>query len=283
MLTPIQTRQILEELGHSPRHRLGQNFLIDGNIVKKSLELGQVQSKDVIVEVGPGLGTLTEAILAQGAVVYAVELDTKLATYLKNELQPKYPDAFFIMEGDALQYPCAGLPNTISSFKIIANLPYAISTPWLDAVLESAVLPEKMVLMLQREAADRFAGKTNTKKFGPISIFLQSAYTIKPGHAVSSGCFFPKPDVGSYLFNMERKEMPYRFEPLTKSIIRFFFTQRRKQLGSLLKNNFPELQPLFQQWIQSLLKAGIDEKARPEDTPISAWQNLNNLLKSKVI
>gem|GEM_PF-5681692 len=196
-LTPTATRDLLAKLGHQPKRFLGQNFLVDGNIVRKSLELAQIHPGDRVIEIGPGLGTLTSALLEAGAEVWAVEKDRNLHEHLTTHLAPQFPATFHLTEGDALDYPLANLPlstdaSTPPAYKIVANLPYAIATPWLDAVL-SGPLPERMVLMLQQEAAQRYVAQPGTKSFGAISIFLQSAYAVAPGHKVEPSCFFPAP------------------------------------------------------------------------------------------
>jgi len=135
-LTPTATRELLARLGHSPKRFLGQNFLVDGNIVRKSLELAQVAAGDAVVEIGPGLGTLTGALLEAGAEVWAVELDRILHAHLESGLVAQYPGKFHLAEADAVDLPLAGLPpGRAPAAKVVANLPYAISTPWMDAVL----------------------------------------------------------------------------------------------------------------------------------------------------
>ena len=151
-LSPTATRDLLAKLGHAPKRFLGQNFLVDGNIVRKSLELAGVTAGDAVVEIGPGLGTLSSALLEAGAHVWAVEKDRNLHANLEETLVPQFPERFHLLEGDAVDQPLAGLPaaRAAGAFKVVANLPYAIATPWLDAVL-SGPLPERMVLMLQLE------------------------------------------------------------------------------------------------------------------------------------
>src|SRR2546430_2639366 len=124
-LSPSETRDLLAQLNHQPKRFLGQNFLIDGNIVRKSLELAAGQSGDAVVEVGPGLGTLTDALLATGAEVWAVEKDRTLHAHLTETLAKNQP-RLHLLEGDAMEHPLAGFPGS-RSFKIVANLPYAIS------------------------------------------------------------------------------------------------------------------------------------------------------------
>src|SRR6185436_8023111 len=108
-LSPSATRDLLGRLGHSPKRFLGQNFLIDGNIVRKSLELAEIRAGDIVVEVGPGLGTLTSALLEAGADVWAVEKDRTLHAHLSEELAPRFPDRLHLLEADAVEQPLAGL------------------------------------------------------------------------------------------------------------------------------------------------------------------------------
>jgi 16S rRNA (adenine1518-N6/adenine1519-N6)-dimethyltransferase len=286
-LSPSDTRELLARLGHEPKQFLGQNFLVDGNIVRKSLELAGVSAGDVVVEVGPGLGTLTSALLEAGAEVWAVEKDRNLHAHLTETLLKTHP-RFHLMEGDAVEHPLAGFhtlergrprplvspgevarPPLASSFKVVANLPYAIATPWLDEVL-SGPLPAVLVLMLQQEAAQRYAAQPGTKSFGAISIFLQSAYTLAPGHKVASGCFYPRPDVESYLLNLVRRPEPFIFSPEAKRLIRACFQQRRKQIRALLRDKLPEEKAAA--WLDLLTAGGLGPQARPEQIPVALWQ-----------
>ncbi|MGC4071579.1 MAG: 16S rRNA (adenine(1518)-N(6)/adenine(1519)-N(6))-dimethyltransferase RsmA [Nibricoccus sp.] len=273
-LTPSATRDLLAKLGHLPKRFLGQNFLVDGNIVRKSLELAQIAPGDVVVEVGPGLGTLTSALLTAGTELWAVEKDRTLHAHLEETLAKEFPATFHLLEGDAIEHPLADLPaDRASRFKVVANLPYAISTPWMDAVL-SGPLPERLVLMLQQEAAQRYAAAHGSKQFSAISIFLQSAYDIAPGHKVASGCFYPKPDIESYLLHLVRKPTPFIFSPETKALIRACFQQRRKQIGSLLRQNLPD-EKSAAGWLAVLAASGLSAQTRPEDIPAALWTQLS--------
>ena len=268
-LSPSDTRELLARLGHEPKQFLGQNFLVDGNIVRKSLELAEVDPGDVVVEVGPGLGTLTSALLEAGADVWAVEKDRNLHAHLTETLLKTHP-RFHLMEGDAVEHPLAGFPLTDDrSVKVVANLPYAIATPWLDEVL-SGPLPTGLVLMLQQEAAQRYAAQPGTKSFGAISIFLQSAYAVAPGHKVASGCFYPRPDVESYLLNLVRRPEPFIFSTAAKNLIRACFQQRRKQIRALLRDKLPEEKAAV--WLDQLTAGGWGPQARPEQIPVALWQ-----------
>lgn len=264
------TRDLLARLGHSPKRFLGQNFLIDGNIVRKSLELAQLEAGEPVVEVGPGLGTLTSALLGAGAEVWAVEKDPTLAAHLRDTLGAAHPGRLHLLEADAVEEPIAGMPGG-KEFKIVANLPYAISTPWMDAVL-GGPLPTRMVLMLQQEAAQRYVAGHGSKQFGAISIFVQSAFAAERGHKVAASCFHPAPEVESFLLNLVRRPQPFLFPPATKALIRSIFQQRRKQIGSLLRDRVPPERAAA--WIADLQAAGLGPTARPEQIPVALWQKL---------
>ncbi len=273
-LSPSATRDLLAQLGHQPKRFLGQNFLVDGNIVRKSLALAHVSDADTVVEIGPGLGTLTAALLETGASVWAVEKDRHLHRHLSETLLPRHPDTLHLLEGDAVEHPLAGLAAVNGGrnqlFKVVANLPYAISTPWMDAVL-SGPLPARMVLMLQQEAAQRYAAQPGTKQFSAISIFLQAAYDIAPGHRVAAACFYPRPEIESYLLHLVRKSTPFIFAPEQKSLLRAVFQQRRKQIGALLRERLPDG---GKAWLADLVGAGLSPQSRPEEIPVSLWMRL---------
>jgi 16S rRNA (adenine1518-N6/adenine1519-N6)-dimethyltransferase len=270
-LTPTGTRELLARLGHSPKRFLGQNFLVDGNIVRKSLELAQVSPGDAVAEVGPGLGTLTEALLEAGAHVWAVELDRTLHAHLEEGLAARFPERFHLKEGDAVEFPLADMPaDRAAKSKVVANLPYAISTPWMDAVL-SGPLPSRMVLMLQREAAERYGAASGTKSFGAISIFLQAAYDLAPGHRVSAACFHPRPDVDSALLHLVRKPEPFVFGPGHRALIRRCFQQRRKQIGAVMRELGPATE---RRWTEILVSEGLRPTVRAEAIPVSVWTRL---------
>lgn len=276
MLSLSQTRKILAELGHSPRKQLGQNYLVDANIVRKSLQLAQVEAGDTIVEVGPGLGTLTRTLLEAGASVYAVEADPTMFRYQTERVQPEYPGRLHVINADAVKQPLAGLPQDIAAtgnFKIVANLPYAISTPWLEQVL-AGPLPSCITVMLQKEAADRFLAEPNTKQFGAVSIFLQAAYKRAAAHPVARTCFHPAPDVDSAIAHFERLPEPVRFSPETRKAIRQIFTQRRKQIGGLIRRM--DDSGRFEPWLTNVADLGVTPQSRPEQVPLSAWLRLLN-------
>ena len=288
-LSPTATRELLEQLEHFPKKKLGQNFLVDGNIVRKSIELAELDADSCVVEIGPGLGTLTKAILKSGASLWTVERDTTLAEHLRihfsdelnllptvNEGSPAKQAMLQLIEGDCLDYPTAGLPKAtaVTGYKIVANLPYAVSTPWMEAVI-SGELPERRVLMLQKEAGDRHTAPHGSKTFGAISIFLQSAFKVHSKHLVSAQCFPPAPNVDSVLLRLDRRTDVIHFSIAARECIRRIFTQRRKQLGALCKND-SQTGALI--WFNELLKNGVSPTVRPEELGIEHWQSITRFI-----
>lgn len=275
-LSPKQTRALLDQLAHLPSRKLGQNFLIDGNIVRKSIELADLDAHSHVIEIGPGLGTLTCAILHTGATVWAVERDHTLAEHMRVHLLPEQP-RLHLIEGDCLDHPHAQCPpeHTTGAFKIVANLPYAISTPWMEAIL-SGPLPQRMVLMLQKETAARYVAGHGNKAFGAISIFLQSAYRVHSQHLVSAHCFHPAPKVDSVLLRLDLRADPVHFTSAARTCIRSMFTRRRKQLSTLCKR---ESQAEVHQWFNSLLAVGINPSIRPEALALKYWQTLATCMR----
>lgn len=270
-LNQSQTKALLQTLGIFPSKKLGQNFLVDGNIVRKSLELAEVKAGENVVEVGPGLGTLTRGLLAGGANVYAVEYDHRLAAYLRGgflEEAGESASRLHLCEADAVDKPLGEMPESVERYKIVANLPYAISTPWLEKIL-AGPLPERMVLMLQREAAERYLAQPGSKNYGAISIFLHAAYETGQGHSVSRQCFYPAPDIDSQLFHVKRREQPKRFSEPIRQAIRRVFTHRRKQIGGLCTK-----EPLLTEWCARLPEYGHSSSDRPEAIRQSAWEAL---------
>jgi 16S rRNA (adenine1518-N6/adenine1519-N6)-dimethyltransferase len=268
-LSPTRTRGLLESLGHRPRKPLGQNFLVDGNIVRKSLQLAELRAGETVLEIGPGLGTLTAALLEAGCEVYAVELDAALAAHLQETLAPRFPGRFQLLSADAVDHPRADMPATVASFTVVANLPYAITTPWIEAMLAEP-LPRSMVLMMQKEAADRLTAQPGSKACSAVSVFLGAAFERAGVHRVSRSCFHPVPGVDSLLLHLRRRTHPLLFSAPARTLIRDLFTRRRKQIGGLLQHR-PELQP----WLEQLPGHGCSRLSRPEEIPLAAWLQLD--------
>ena len=224
-LSPSETTALLDKLDHLPKKKLGQNFLIDGNIVDKSIQLADLPPSGNVVEIGPGLGTLTRKLLESGQTVYAVELDQRLADNLENtETEAIKNKQLIITKGDAVKHPLGSLPETTDQYSIVANLPYAISSAWLESVLNTGRLPIRMVLMMQKEAVERIWANPGTKEYHALSIFISNAYEFTEKHQVSRKCFYPSPAVDSMLIRMDLSENYFLFPKILRVLIRKIFT-----------------------------------------------------------
>jgi len=275
-LSPSETTSLLERLGHLPKKKLGQNFLIDGNIVEKSLQLADLAASGDVVEIGPGLGTLTRKLLDSGQTVHSVEIDYRLAENIeKTETEAIQQGKLILSRADAVKMPLGSLPDSVTNYAIVANLPYAISSAWLESVLNTQRLPTRMVLMMQKEAVERIWAKPGTKEYHALSIFISNTYQLTEKHAVSRKCFYPAPAVDSMLIRMDLKEDAFLFSSATRALIRKIFTQRRKQLGSLARKEAPGIKEIILQW---LAQGEHPSSSRPEQIPSSDWKRLGELL-----
>ncbi|MEC8244484.1 MAG: 16S rRNA (adenine(1518)-N(6)/adenine(1519)-N(6))-dimethyltransferase RsmA [Verrucomicrobiota bacterium] len=267
---------LLKRLGHLPKKKLGQNFLIDGNIVDKSIQLADLPTSGNVVEIGPGLGTLTRKLLESGQTVHAVELDQRLADNLKNtEAEAITGQQLTITRGDAVKIPLGSLPQSVHQYAIVANLPYAISSAWLESVLNSGRLPCRMVLMMQKEAVERIWANSGTKEYHALSIFINNAYEFTEKHSVSRQCFYPAPAVDSMLIRMDLREDAFLFSQQVRNLIRKIFTQRRKQIGSLAKKEEPSIGRIIFAWLDSIEQP---YNSRPEQIRVKQWKKLGELL-----
>ena len=275
-LSPSETTALLDKLDHLPKKKLGQNFLTDGNIVDKSIQLADLPPSGNVVEIGPGLGTLTRKLLESGQTVHAVELDKRLADNLENsETEAIKNKQLIITKGDAVKHPLGSLPETTDQYSIVANLPYAISSAWLESVLITGRLPIRMVLMMQKEAVERIWANPGTKEYHALSIFISNAYEFTEKHQVSRKCFYPSPAVDSMLIRMDLSENYFLFPKIVRVLIRKIFTQRRKQLGSLAKKEDPVIGQIIFEWLDSINQP---YSSRPEQISAEQWKRLGELL-----
>lgn len=276
-LTPSATQAILRSIGHRPKKKLGQNFLVDGNIVKKSLSMSSMPVSRKVLEIGPGLGTLTEELLDRGHEVHAVEIDSGLAGWLRQRFAlPLEKKQLFLSETDAVKHPIGRFMDSRSEFSVVANLPYAISSPWLEAVLGSPRIPVSMTLMLQKEAADRMCAKEGSKNYNALSIFLSGAYELTNSHPVSRQCFFPIPAVDSVLIQMNRVRQPSLVNERTRILIRSIFTKRRKQMGAIIKLEKSDCRDKLGHWLRD---AELSQTLRPEQICPTDWLKLSQYCK----
>jgi len=277
-LTPSETTRLLAELGHYPKKKLGQNFLIDGNIVEKSIDMADLPAGMPVVEIGPGLGTLTRKLLEGGHEVHAVEIDKTLFGNLESSLESYTENKrLALTHGDAVKLPTASLPKEQEDYAVVANLPYAISSVWMESLLATERLPVRMVLMLQREAVDRMWAKCGTKSYGALSIFLHAAFRHHKSHLVSRRCFHPVPSVDSVLARMDILPDPFLFSAPDRALIRRIFTQRRKQIGSIARQEDDATRSGILDWLKG---NELDQTLRPEQIEPEAWIGLASFLSS---
>lgn len=214
--------------------RLGQNFLIDPNIVRKIVALADIDRTSSVLEIGPGRGILTESLCRGAGLVTAVEVDPRLHAYLR-ERHGEFPNLSLVLD-DALAYALETLPaGTI----VVANLPYYISTPLLFRLLEHRDRFPRMVLMLQDEVADRLVAKPGTSDYGVLSVMAQYAADITKAFKVSAACFRPRPDVGSAVVLVRTKTdraLRSEEEPKFAALVKAAFAHRRKTLVNSLKD-----------------------------------------------
>jgi 16S rRNA (adenine1518-N6/adenine1519-N6)-dimethyltransferase len=216
------------------------------------------------------LGILTRELLEAGAEVHAVELDSRLCAHLTGSLD--FPGQFFLIHGDAVRFPIADLDATKMPYKVVANLPYAITTPWLDALL-TRPLPISMTLLLQRESAERLFAQECSKRRSAITVRLASVFSMHSSYSVPSQCFIPRPRVESVLVHLHRVGRPFLFSAPARAILRHAFNYRRKQLRNVLATlPNPEWRDRAEHWFQNL---HVDPRTRAEDLSVGQWQAID--------
>ncbi|MDR2664003.1 MAG: 16S rRNA (adenine(1518)-N(6)/adenine(1519)-N(6))-dimethyltransferase RsmA [Puniceicoccales bacterium] len=271
-----QVADLLRSLAVRPSKALGQNFLVDGAVARRSV--AAVGPGDRVVEIGPGLGALTERLLETGAEVHAIELDWRLFAFLRAGLAERFPGKLFLIQGDAVKLPRADLSEgDREPYAVVANLPYAITSPWLDALLQQP-LPQSMVLLVQLEAADRILAPECSRDRGAIAVRVGSAFQCVELHQIAPSCFYPRPRVRSALLRLCRRPDPVLFSSPARRILRHCFHVRRKQLRtSVAAIGDPALRPLAERWLAELQGAGVDPLARPEDLSVDNWRRLEEI------
>ncbi len=251
---------------------LGQNFLIDRNILGKIVKYANISSDDVVLEVGSGMGILTRELALQGCQrLYSLEIDKRLEEYLL-PLEEEFPNLSVIWT-DAVKfdYSCrlVPLPN-----KVIANLPYHITTPLLWKIVSTLVDKglNYFILMVQKEAAERLCARPGTKERYPLGITIDAMGTAKPLMKVSPQSFRPIPRVDSILLEIKlHKDLQLGSDPTWKKMLRTAFAQRRK---TLLNNLVPFIESMEKAELgKIMLELGIDERCRPEQLTTDQWLN----------
>ena len=259
---------------HVPRRSLGQHFLIDKNIVHKIVRLAELQPGETVLEIGPGRGILTEALLDSSGLVVAVELDAALCAHLRATLGRR--SNFRLVEGDALTFDYAQVP---SPFLVVANLPYYVSTPLLFRLLEDRRRIDRLVLMLQEEVVARLAAAPGGRDYGALSIAAQFYCEVRQAFRVPPTCFRPKPQVGSavvVLTPLPKPRVSVADEAFFFRIVRAGFAHRRKALPNSLRDEGFEGAPTA----AALKQAGIDPRRRAETLSIEEFAALTDTLLS---
>ena len=279
---PQKTIEIIQKYGFDFRKRFGQNFLIDAHVLEKIIEAAQVTKEDFVLEIGPGIGTLTQYLAEAAREVAAVEIDKNLIPILEETLADY--DNVTVLNQDVLKTDLAEiarLRNGGKPIKVVANLPYYITTPIIMGLLESHLPLENITVMIQKEVAMRMQAGPGTKDYGALSLAVQ--YYAEPYLAanVPPNCFMPRPNVGSGVIRLKLYDQPpvqVEDEKLLFSIIRASFNQRRKTLMNGLKNS-SELNFSKEEILEALSQAGLPETIRGEALNLEQFAHLADCLK----
>jgi len=269
LTSPKEVRALLEKLGHRPNKGLGQNYLIDANILDIIANTAEIQPSEKVLEIGPGLGALTERIIPKAASVTCIEKDPTMANYLKT----RFTD-FTLIESDALDVDMNQLfADGIT--KVAANLPYSVASRLMVDIAECVCRPELMSLTIQKEVADRLCAPAGDKHYGVLSVLTGVHYDNTLVKKISPTCFLPPPKVWSAVVKMKRREIPLvgpDVYPTFKKLVKHCFSQRRKQVGTILKRI--DISPVD----DILFEAGIEHTERPEKIEIERWAELAQIL-----
>lgn len=256
----------------SPRKSLGQNFLVDEGVIARIVAAAGLGPSDTALEIGPGTGAMTRALAEAAGQVIAIELDERLVKRLKRDL--KDLDNLDLIHGDALKFPYEDLPGKV---KVIANLPYYISTPIIARLIEAREKITMMLLMLQKEVAARITAPPGGKEYGYISVMVQLYAETRVLFDVPKGAFSPVPKVDSSVVRLDVREKPsvsvqdYAF---FEEIVSAAFSQRRKTLRNALRNS----RLLTDEGVGALAGSGIDPGRRAETLSVAEFGKLADFL-----
>lgn len=281
--TPSRTKEILKKHGFSFKKSLGQNFLTEPNILQKIVETAGIDAHTNVIEVGPGIGALTEHLARAAHQVLAFEIDDRLIPVLEDTLSPY--DNVKVVHQDVLK---ANLVEEAEYFdqagplKVVANLPYYITTPIMMYLLDSALPVDEMVVMMQREVADRISAEPGTKAYGSLTIAVQYYMEATTAFIVPKTVFIPQPNVDSAILRLVRREQPAvsvtnekEFFRLTKAA----FALRRKTLWNNLLHSYGKDEGTRAWLAKSLEQAGIDPKRRGETLSLAEFAELSNAIE----
>lgn len=278
---PQNTIEILKKYNFVFQKKYGQNFLIDTHVLEKIIRAASIGSDDVVLEIGPGIGTLTQYLCENARQVIAVEIDDMLIPILGETL--KDYDNVKIVHNDILKVDVNEIVSEYpgSSIKVVANLPYYITTPIIMGLFESGVPIDSITIMVQKEVAERMQAKPGTKDYGALTLAVQYYADAKIMANVPPNCFMPRPAVGSAVINLvKHKEKRYdvKNEDMLFRIIRASFNQRRKTLQNGL-NNAANLPYTKQQIVEAIEKMGLPAAVRGEKLSLEQFVELSNILE----
>lgn len=276
---PQNTIEVLQKYRFNFQKKFGQNFLIDTHVLDKIIDASRVTEDDFVLEIGPGIGTMTQYLCERAREVVAVEIDKNLIPILSDTLK-NYSNVTVINE-DILKLDICKLAeekNQGKPIKVVANLPYYITTPIIMGLFESHVPIDSITIMVQKEVAERMQEGPGSKEYGALSLAVQ--YYAKPEIVanVPPNCFMPRPNVGSAVIRLTRHEKPpveVEDEKLMFRIIRASFNQRRKTLANGL-NNSPEIHLPKEVIQESIVSLGVPENIRGEALSLEQFAELSN-------
>lgn len=277
--TPSATKEIINKYSFAFQKKFGQNFLIDSNVLESIIRGAEITKDDFVLEIGPGIGTMTQYLCEAARQVVAVEIDKMLIPILEDTLS-EY-DNVEVINQDVLKVDIKSLAeekNNGKPIKVVANLPYYITTPIIMGLFESGVPIDSITIMVQKEVADRMQTGPGSKDYGALSLAVQYYAPAKVILNVSATCFMPRPNVDSAVIKLTRHKEPtvnVADEKLMFKIIRASFNQRRKTLVNGLKNS-PELSFSKEQIVKAIEKIGKPETIRGEALTLEEFAELAN-------
>ena len=278
---PRKTIEVIQKYEFAFQKKFGQNFLIDGRVLDKIIASADITKEDFVLEIGPGIGTMTQYLAEAAGRVLAVEIDKMLIPILEETLQ-EY-DNVEVINADVLKLDLHRILEEKSGgrpVRIVANLPYYITTPIIMSLLEDHVPVESITVMVQKEVAERMQAGPGTKDYGALSLAVQ--YYCEPYIAanVPPNCFMPRPKVGSAVIRLTRHKNPpveTSDEQLMFRLIRASFNQRRKTLANGL-NNFPELHYTKEEIQKAIEELGVSPSVRGEALTLQQFARLADIL-----
>ena len=279
---PRDTIEILQKYQFAFQKRFGQNFLIDAHVLEKIIRAAGVTKEDFVLEIGPGIGTMTQYLAEAAGKVWAVEIDRNLIPILKETLAPY--DNVTVVNEDILKVDVERLAreeNGGRPIKVVANLPYYITTPIIMGLFESHVPIDSITVMVQKEVADRMRTGPGSKDYGALSLAVQYYAEAYIAANVPPNCFMPRPKVGSAVIRLTRHKEPpvsVRNEKLMFQIIRASFNQRRKTLQNGIGNS-PELPFTREKAARAIEAMGLPPAVRGETLTLEQFARLSDILE----